>query len=103
MCWYRWRSSIGLQLRPRALETNLAAELAQASVRSRGRNELQSSADGLGDAGPACSLCLLQKVRWNLYRDLTRGHPVSFIPYSIPALNMVIPNPRKALARSPCP
>ncbi len=41
---------------------NLAAKLKQAIISLRSRNQLETGANGLGDAAAACALCLFEKV-----------------------------------------
>jgi hypothetical protein len=48
---------------------NLAPQLQQAIVGTGRRQELQTSADRLGDAGATGMLGLLQKLGWDFHRD----------------------------------
>jgi Arc/MetJ family transcription regulator len=72
MCWCRLQSSVSFQFCQGTGEPHFASELSQASVSLRGRNQLQSSTDGLSDAGTAGSLCFFEEPDRYLHRDLAR-------------------------------
>ena len=62
---------------PTYTRANLAPKASQLRIGLRGRNELQTSTNRLGNTGATCSLRFVDKLRRNCNGDL--AHPLHYI------------------------
>jgi hypothetical protein len=84
-------SAVSLKLRGRPRKANFSTEIAQASVGSRGSDELQAGADGLSETRAAGSLGLLKKFFRDFHRYLPRyRHDITFLTVGVGALQIVL-------------